>query len=40
MRYEELTPMLLDEVQRQQCEPLELKQQVAELPELHRKTRR
>jgi len=37
VRYEELTPMLLNEVQRQQQELAELKQQVAELLELQRK---
>jgi len=37
VRYEELTPMLLNEVQRQQQELQELKRQVAELRELQHK---
>jgi hypothetical protein len=37
VRYEELTPMLLNEVQRQQQELADLKLQVAELQELQRK---
>lgn len=40
VRYEELTPMLLNEVQRQQQELAELKQQVAELQDLQRKAHR
>ncbi len=38
VRYEELTPMLLNEVQRQQQEPQELRRQVVELRQLQHKT--
>ena len=37
VRYEDVTPMLLNELQRQQQELQELKQQVAELRDLQRR---
>jgi uncharacterized protein YlxW (UPF0749 family) len=38
VRYEELTPLLLNEVQQQQQELQELKQQVVDLQKLQQKT--